>query len=356
MNAQKWMFSLMVMTILVLAVYRPMAASVPRPPRSSQALSPQISPAFPEAGRILGSVRLPVIVDRDALLAFDSIWLIDGTTTGTLTRWDLVTRQTLATIQVGDPFLTPYGDPVAAVATRLAVWVTSVATHELVRIDPASNQISGRISLGQVDGKDFTTYTMVGNDQVLFAWDYNRNLTLRIDLTTRQVGPAIPQVRPERVADGALWAWDAVHPDLARNLLRIDLTGKKVLARIPLDRVDPNEPLLANSLWFTAGAYVYRVDPAADQMVARIDVGATAYHVTNTGNVIWVTISPDPAACRDLNQGAVLRIDPGTNSIVGETSLDCPSEMLSYDKNLWVMNNDSELNGQNGSWFSILQP
>jgi hypothetical protein len=356
MNARKWMFSLIVVAILVLAGFRPMAASALRHPRSSQTLAPQISPAFPEAGRMLGSIPLPLKVDRDTLLAFDSIWLIDGTTTGTLTRWDLVTRRTLAIIQVGNPFLTPYGDPVTAVATSEAVWVTSVATHELVRIDPANNQIFERIPLGQVDGKDFITYAMVGNDQVLFAWDYNRNLTLRIDLTTRQVGPAIPRVRPERVADGALWAWDAVHPDLARNLLRIDLTGEKVLARIPLDKVDPNKPLPAHSLWFAAGAYVYRVDPAADQVVAKIDAGATAYHVTDAGNTIWVTISPDPAACRDLNQGAILRIDPGTNSIVGETSLECPSEMLPYDNNLWVMNNYSEGNGQNVSRFSILQP
>ena len=33
MNARKWMFSLMVMAILVLAVNRPMAASVARPAR-----------------------------------------------------------------------------------------------------------------------------------------------------------------------------------------------------------------------------------------------------------------------------------------------------------------------------------
>lgn len=356
MNARKWMFSLMVLAVLVLAVYRVQAASALRLPQAFQTLTPQISHAFPKAGRILGSIPLPVIVDRDALLAFDSIWLIDGTTTGTLTRWDLATRQTLATIKVGDPFLTPYGDPVAAVATSEAVWATSVSTHEVVRIDPASNQISERIPLGQVDGEDFTTYAMVGNDQVLFAWDYNRNLTLRIDPKTRQVGPAIPLVRPERVADGALWAWDAVHPELARNLLRIDLAGEKVLARIPLDAVDPNKPLLINSLWFAAGDTVYRVDPATDQVVARINAGATAYHVTDTGNAIWVTISPDQAACWDLNQGSVLRIDPGTNSIVGETSLECPSEMLPYDNNLWVMNNYSEVNGQNGSRFSILQP
>jgi hypothetical protein len=299
---------------------------------------------------------MPVIVDHDPLLAFDSIWLIDGTATGTLSRWDLATRQILATIKVGDPFLSPYGDPVAAVATSEAVWATSVATHEVVRIDPASNQISERIPLDQVDGEEFTTYAMVGNDQALFAWDYNRNLTLRIDLKTRQVSPAIPLVRPERVADGALWAWDAVHPELARNLLRIDLTGEKVLARIPLNTVNPNKPLLTHSLWFAAGAYVYRVDPVADQVVARIDAGATAYHVTDTNNAIWVTISPDPSACWDFNQGTVLRIDPGTNSIVGETSMECPSETLSYENNLWVMNNYRGVKGQNASWFSILQP
>ena len=295
-------------------------------------------------------------MDRDFLLAFDSIWLIDGTTTGTLTRWDLATRQVLATIKVGNPFLTPYGDPVAAVATSEAVWVTSVATHEVMRIDPAGNQITERIPLGQVEGQDFTTYAMVGNDPD----PVRMGLQSQSDLADRsqdQAGGTSPF--PGKARESGGWVTMGLGCSSSRSGApspadRSD--RRKGACRIPLDTVDPNKPLLINSLWFAAGDYVYRVDPVADQVVARIDAGATAYHVTDTVNAIWVTISPDPAACRDLNQGTILQMDPGTNSIVGETSLDCPSGMLPYDNNLWVMNNDGEVNGQNGSRFSILQP
>jgi hypothetical protein len=280
-------------------------------------------------------IPLPVNPDRDSVYAFDSLWLLNDAD-GTVTRWDPINRQVLATITVGDPGKTPYGDPVNAVATADSIWVTSVAAREIARIDPGTNQIAERIPLGQVDDKDFVTTGMIGDDNNLWVWDYDRNITLRIDLKTKQVMGSMSNVAPATVVDGTFWGWDSRHSRDAANLLRIDPANDQVIARIPLDSVNDQNASNENSIWLRHGQDLLRIDPQTNQLIATIDIGADVMGVTFINGNVWVVASPAPPACHHVNQSLLARIDPTTNAIVGKIGLDCPTEIIPYKDSLWV--------------------
>ncbi len=113
--------------------------------------------------------------------------------------------------------------------------------------------------------------------------------------------PASGYVYDVAVADGVVWA--TTHS----GLFRIDLTTTKavnVLSHDYLFRVVAGH----GALWITTGSdgHVLRVDPASMQVTAEIDIGAgpvTALATSEEG--IWASASSD-----------LIRIDPATNEVV----------------------------------------
>ena len=185
---KKYISVLLLVSILLAActpstTATPLPATIDQPPTATAPAiaaavlpSPTTLPETPDVGKVVEVVALPVNPDRDAVYAFDSLWLPDDST-GIVTRWDPVSRKVLASIKVGDPVMTPYGDPVAVVATTDSIWVTAVAKHEIERIDPTTNQMVEQIPIGQVDGQDFITNVMVGDDNAMWVWDYDRQIS-----------------------------------------------------------------------------------------------------------------------------------------------------------------------------------
>jgi hypothetical protein len=309
-------------------------------PTGTTAVLPSPTPFLdsPAVGKVLKVFPLPVNPDRDAVNAFVSLWLPDDTT-GIVTRWDPVSGKVLASIKVGDPAKTPYGDPVAVVATTDSIWVTAVAKHAIERIDPATNQVAASIPLGQVKGQDFITNVMVGDDNNMWVWDYDRQITLRIDLKKKQVAATYQNFLPAAVENGSLWAYDAQHSDEASNLLRIDPATDQIIATIPLDKVNPLGASAKNSLWFGHGQDLVRIDPATNQVIASIDLGASSWGSLMIGDNLWaVASSPSggPPACYDLKQDFIARIDLNTNSIIGKIGLVCPGNIMQFGNDIWI--------------------
>jgi len=294
----------------------------------------------PAIGKLLETIPLPVNPNRDAVYAFDSFWLIEDNI-GTITRWNPSSRQTLATITVGDPAKAPYGDPVAVVATTDSVWVTSVATSEIVRIDPGTNQIVERIPLGKVDDQNFVINVMVGDDHNMWVWDYDQRIALRVDLQTKQVAAKFEYTLPAAVADGSLWAWNTQYPKDASKLLRIDPATDQVVATItPLYNVSIATASTNSTLWFGHGDDLLGIDPTTNQLIAIIplDVGARAFGVISVNGKVWTVAGPasGPPACHDLKRSFLVQIDPSTNSVVEKIGLDCPTQVIQIGDVLWV--------------------
>lgn len=349
MNTRKLPVSSLLLVCVLLSACAPATPMLPSPTVAPPTqVADTASPAstllseFPEVGEVLETVPLPVNPNRDSVYAFDSLWLPNDAD-GTVTRWDPAARQVLATITVGDPNSAPYGDPVGAVATVDSIWVTSVASREIVSIDPGTNQITERIPLGQVDGRDFVTNVMIGDDNNLWVWDYDRNITLRLDLKTKQVVGTLPNVAPATVADDAFWAWDSKHFRDALNLLRIDPATDEVVATIPLDSVNNQNASSENSIWLPHGQDLVRIDPQTNQVVAIVKLGTDARAVKFLDGSVWVTASPKPP-CDDVKKSFLMQIDPATNSVVGKTGLDCPGEIFQFGNTLWVYSGLEESN------------
>jgi len=292
---------------------------------------------FPDAGEVLETVPLPVNPNRDSVYAFDSLWLPNDTD-GTVTRWDPEARQVLATITVDGPNSAPYGDPVGVVATTDSIWVTSVASREIVRIDPNTNQITESIALGQVDGRDFVTTVMVGDDSNLWVWDYDRRITLRIDLKTKQVAATIPNVTPATVADSSVWAWDSQHSRDASNLLRIDPATDQIVAKIPLRGLTAQNASSENSIWLGHGKELLRIDTHTNQVIASLVFVETLGNTKVMGDTVWATVGPGggPPACHDVQRTFLVRIDPKTNTVVGKIGLDCPWDIFQIENTIWA--------------------
>jgi hypothetical protein len=283
------------------------------------------------------TVTLPVNPDRGNVYAFDSFWLLDDIS-GLVTRWDPASNKVLASIQVGDPKKTPYGDPVAAVATQDGLWVTSVATSEVVHINPQTNQVDERIPLGEVDGKPFVTNTMIGDGQSLWVWDYDRNIALKIDLAEKKVAATLPNFNPQLIANGSVWGIEVQHSDTASRLLRLDPKTDQVAAKVSLTPPATQQAGSADSFWFIGGRTLFKIDPQTNQVVASVDPGAQPMFTREYGGSLWVTASPNPPSCHDLNKSFLVKIDPNTNQVVGKLGMDCPLGIEPVGQDLWVFN------------------
>ena len=361
MNTRNLLVPSLMLVCVMLSACAPAATAMPPSPTVAPPTQvadtaspvPTLLSEFPGVGKVLETVLLPVNPNRDSVYAFDSLWLLYDAD-GTVTRWKPVNRQVLATITVGDPGKAPYGDPVNAVATADSIWVTSVAAREIARIDPNTNQITERIPLGQVDGRDFVTNVMVGDDSNLWVWDYDRRITLRIDLKTKQVAATIPNVTPATVADGSFWAWDSQYSRDASNLLRIDPATDQIVAKIPLRGLTTQNTSSENSLWLGHGKELLRIDTHTNQVIARLDfvetVGSWSLVV---GDTVWVVVGPGngPPACHDIQRAFLVRIDSKTNTVVGKIGLDCPGEIFQIENTIWVY---SGLNDSTSTYYGSL--
>jgi hypothetical protein len=101
----------------------------------------------------------------------------------------------------------------------------------------------------------------------------------------------------------------------ANVLMRIDPTTSRVLARVHLPGAEDYSRIAVGegSIWISADkGIVYRVDPATDKIVAKIDSGVDAIRPVAVGaGYVWVAGSTYPSATSSTNaHGALKRIDP----------------------------------------------
>ena len=248
-----------------------------------------------EPGSLTGeptiSAEIPV---PDDLTAYDiavgagAAWValdegvVDDGGGGVIGRIDPATNEITARIRVER---SPYRDQIAA--TDEAVWVAS--GEEILRIDPATNEIVARVAIGDrfaaaVAADDTATWVLASSIHSDDPAQWTGSL-VRIDPTSTAI-----------VADIPLGSFPVgYHDELRLGAGSVWLLGIRLL--------DPGGP--------EYGSDLIRVDPATNEIAARIPVGG--FHMAVGPKEVWVRFPADGVVDSPDDQWLWTRIDVSTD-------------------------------------------
>jgi hypothetical protein len=206
-----------------------------------------------------------------------------------------------------------------------AVWVSvraeDYSSAELVRIDPATNQVVARVPVGERIGHLTTGAGAVWGVSVRGPDPGSQRFLVRIDPVTNRVVATVPDVGapgPE-VGGGAVWATasreDPATGEVVGTVVRIDPGTNEVVAAIPLPTGKGISALRfgAGALWVLvegeAGTEdLLRIDPRTNEVVAHIRAGAVYGQLAVGADALWVSRGGTDA----------VQIDPLTDEVVGD--------------------------------------
>ncbi len=335
--------SILLLTCTLLSACATAVIATPLPPtdapvketpvRSTKAVSVELKQVA-NITQGIENINVSATNDRGPISAFDSIWFLSDTL-GKVERWDPATRQVLATIEIGDPLKAPFGDPVAAVATSDALWVTSVAAHEIVKVDPKTNQIVDRIALPKVklpsgSQKDFLTNEMVLVKNTIWVWDYDLKFAQGINLDTRQVVGPFTNIYSISTFEDSLWISDI------KGIEQVDpQTGQVVHYFEGGSQLGIPRARVGDHMWGFSDNTVVQLDPKTNQVTAKFIFDARVNDIKAINDSLWVTVGSKPPACAE--DGYLVRINPGTDSVTSKVSLNCPFDVIPSKDSFWVL-------------------
>jgi DNA-binding beta-propeller fold protein YncE len=260
----------------------------------------------PATNRVVGK---PLRVPADAAaiaVAQGALWVttvasgdLGAPGKDTVTRIDLATGRTVATITVPRA-------PLDLAATPRAVWVTNAGAGgaSVARIDPRTNRLLGRpVRTGA------SPQSLAVGGGSLWVANHDAATVTRIDLASGRVVADIPvPSEPHRVAYGAGAVWVGNwHDD---SVSRIDPhTNRVVGSPIPIGAHHAGNLVVgAGGVWVTSDyrpeaaaedTVVVRIDAQTNRAVETIAVGGHPIDVAAAGGAVWVSVA---------NPGRLLRI------------------------------------------------
>ena len=254
--------------------------------------STRSEPAQPPGPRVIARLAPGGVIDQ-VRAGFGSAWLFD-TANDRLLRMDPATRRVTGRIALRAGIAVNVGSD--------AVWVTE-GINDLLRIDPRSNRVVARIPLAR---GAFSGGVPLPNGNAV--WLVGEQRALRVDARTNRVTKAIPvahsgyAVRGGTVLGGDVWVLLS-----NQQLVRLDgRTGER--------KAVMRAPLAGDIATFAGGLYLanpdeqVRVDPTSGRVVWRSHIdhlgGAAEAH-----GLIW-------AEAPGRNGDRVIAIDPRTGRIV----------------------------------------
>ncbi len=266
---------------------------------TSQAGLFRIDPATGEAVNVLPHDYL-----FRAAPGHGALWIATGSF-GRVLRIDLQTSRVTAEIDIG-------AGPVTSLAmSEDAVWASAVS--DLVRIDPATNEVAAHLrseeTFGDVALGEGGLWVIAGADEEGAVW--------RVDPATVEVQQKIPLPNPHfwneiKARDGAVWVTSS--PTVHRN----------GAALVRLYRIDPSTGQIAAEIPLGEGAFGLGPEEGAASL-ATLAVGEGS---------VWVLVD---------HESLVVRIDPGDlggsesqEGIPGGSSSDVGSGMTVGAGAVWV--------------------
>jgi outer membrane protein assembly factor BamB len=265
---------------------------------------------------------------------FGSLWL--PIVQGSVMRVDAATGQVQGRVEIGDP--TPvelHADPHAVAADADGIWVTSVAEHALVFIDPATMTLGRRIPL------DVEPYALAIDGRRAWVTSFQGDVLVSVDLDSGKVVSTTTVPKPTGVAVGAGRAWVVAHR--ANQVYAVNTKTAKVNVIVELGLPSPNgvcgacvENIVfaAGALWTAnnEGRSVTRIDPHGAAVPERIELPLRVWAVAAGGGRVWAG-QFDPASATEGWQ--VAAIDPRSNEV---TTYPLPAQSVAWAGDaLWTI-------------------
>jgi hypothetical protein len=241
----------------------------------------------PGTGFRLGGPNLIAVTS-----GFGSVWALDGSRAGTLTRIDPSTNAFPARIEVGTS--APYN----VWAGAGSIWVAGDQAAEIVRIDPTTNAVVAHIAVGDgpadlaFDGPD--VYVIDHRDRTLFRVDAHTN--------TSHLVATIPGDAPERIVwvNGHLW-----------------ITGR--------------------------GTDLLEVDPNNGDVLRTVEIGAGGIDVVADGDTLWVPSRNSGVDARGFpTMEALRRVDAKSGTVTSSVLASGPLDvhgLVATDGAVWLADN-----------------
>jgi Tol biopolymer transport system component len=285
---------------------------------------PYCPPSITGTGGLHSTACVPITgTTTGAAVGFGSVWVRTG---AGLFRIDASTNTVVANIQGLPGALGTYG---TAVATgEGAVWTSNIGAGSVSRIDPATNTIVATIPVWPTNsgcgGPPSTTCsspigiaTTPGAVWVVLHHEWD---VVRIDPATNNVvatisiGASSNPVGPESItaANGLVYVGGNDPGTGALFLKRIDPATN---AATPILRTSgyacDGKAADGDHVWLATegcdGNSIADVDAASASIVARVDLGAPMFQVSIGVGSVWVV----------TGKNELIRIDPATHSITG---------------------------------------
>ena len=243
----------------------------------------------------------------------------------------------LATAAV--PHVSGLNKPYGLAVGEGSVWVTEYEAGNLVRIDPATARVVARVHVGI-----HASHVLV---QEGFAWvlDDSGGTLIKVDVMTNQMVREFPlrpsfNLRPSDLAGDAGSVWVTVGSNnyvlrsgqLLGELIRID-TATSAVTAIPIEGLAAGVAVGGGAVWVSSillePTSIFRIDPATNRVVARVDTGHLVNGPLAYGDSgVWVANS----------DGYLTHIDSRTNKVIGNFEVGSPewAAMLAVGNDLWI--------------------
>jgi streptogramin lyase len=233
----------------------------------------------------------------DVLVSDGAVW-VASSGEGTVLRIDPATNRVTGRFRVG-------ANPVRLAAGHGSVWVAN-ADASVSRIDLAS----GRVVTIPVTGIRPSDLAVTGDAVWVISGSGVRLVRIDPD-TNRQV--AVPQGVPSAplgvaVVDRRVWVSGGPGVDRTGEVTVVDPRTDRVVERLPAPGDGPLA-VGAGSVW-RAGVTtqaVYRLDPASGRQLAAVPLGVVPGRLTAADGSLWVASA----------SGRLTRIDMATNQVTG---------------------------------------
>jgi hypothetical protein len=197
--------------------------------------------------------------------------------------------------------VSPFAAPCAAAAGGKWVWVSEYGEPYLLKIDPATNKIVSRTTIGTGScGLGFGAGSM-------WIEDTNTSTVSRVSVTTgKRIAIKVGFTPYDTMfAFGSAWTTAFTQGELER----IDPAKNRVVNRWKL-RMATGAVGAFGSVWATGIEGVIRVDPMSHDVLARIPIQGGAGWTAASADAVWVTTTK-----------GLTRIDPQSNSVVATVTL-----------------------------------
>lgn len=260
----------------------------------------------PRQAAVTGRIRLGFQSDPGAIVYRDgTVWV--GSSGGLVQRLDASARTLIDSIEL-----------------PMDVWWLSAAGHGVYAMDAERGLVTrhdpqtGEV-LATYDPPDRIHAMAAGPDAVAVHTGDRREVhfyapgATESRVVTAEIGGGdmVPGF-------GSFWIY---HPD--GRLLRVNTGSAQIDAEIDMD-ADLYFPAIAignDAVWLTAleTRELIRVDPTADEIVARIPVNGSPEAVTVHGDAVWVALPQDDA---------VVRIDPDSGAETARVAVEWPVRIV----------------------------